>query len=102
MVWYIKSSNTARLRLKPEVLTLARLLEITSILVCCDSRPVFAIHRERIIVFPCMSANARRMPASVAGQNRVGALGVGARVLDHLHLHFEAARIGYHAHHGFG
>src|SRR5690606_38865093 len=49
LVWYIISSNTARLRLKPVVLTLARLLEITSMLVCWVSRPVLAIHRERIM-----------------------------------------------------
>src|SRR3569833_3171595 len=51
MVWYSKSSNTARERLKPLVLTLARLLEMTSICVCCASRPVIEIHRERIMFF---------------------------------------------------
>src|SRR3569833_139131 len=51
MVWYSKSSNTARERLKPLVLTLARLLEMTSICVCCASRPVFEIHSERIMFF---------------------------------------------------
>ncbi|MCY1309230.1 hypothetical protein D9M68_730110 [compost metagenome] len=33
-VWYIRSWNTARPRLKPLVETLARLLEITSMEVC--------------------------------------------------------------------
>src|SRR3569832_2744691 len=51
MVWYSKSSNTARERLKPLVLTLARLLEMTSICVCCASRPDFEIHSERIMFF---------------------------------------------------
>src|SRR5690606_14167488 len=49
-VWYIRSANTARPRLKPVVLTLARLLEITSMPVCWVSRPVLAIHRERIML----------------------------------------------------
>src|SRR5512135_1390835 len=48
--WYSRSSNTARERLKPLVLTLARLLEITSICVCCASRPVFDIQSERIMM----------------------------------------------------
>ena len=38
-------------RLKPLVLTLARLLAITSRLVCCASRPVRAIQSERIELF---------------------------------------------------
>ena len=36
--------NEARSRLKPVVLTLARLLEMTDMRVCCASRPVLAIH----------------------------------------------------------
>src|SRR5690554_1231291 len=59
-VWYIKSSKMARLRLKPVVLTLARLLEITSILVCCDSRPVLAIQSERIMIYILVVALAAR------------------------------------------
>ena len=43
-VWYSRSWNSARSRLKPVVLTLARLLEITAMRVCCASRPVRAIH----------------------------------------------------------
>ena len=47
--WYSRSSNTARERLKPLVLTLARLLEMTSSWTCCDSRPVLAVHSDLII-----------------------------------------------------
>ena len=43
MVWYSRSSNTAREPLKPLVLTLARLFEITSICDCCAFMPVAAM-----------------------------------------------------------
>src|SRR3569623_71288 len=59
-VWYSKSSNTARERLKPLVLTLARVLEMTSICVCCASRPVFEIHSERIMLFSSDKVLCRR------------------------------------------
>ena len=40
--WYIRSWKSARLCLKPTVLTLARLLEMTSMLVCWAIIPVAA------------------------------------------------------------
>ena len=49
-VWYSKSSNTARERLKPVVLTFAKLLAITSIWVCCASSPVLEIHKQLILL----------------------------------------------------
>ena len=43
MVWYSRSSNTARDALKPFVLVFARLFEITSICACCAFMPVAAM-----------------------------------------------------------
>src|SRR5579862_8000929 len=82
IVWYSRSSNTARERLNPDVLTLARLLEMTSSCVCCASRPVLAIHRERII--GCSSG----FGASVAaGQQLRRVLLVLVHRRQRLHLH---------------
>src|SRR5574340_693776 len=78
-VWYSRSSNTARERLKPLVLTLARLLEITSICVCCASRPVFDIQRERIIIHPFLSG------AQI--EDLAGLALVVFDILQELHLH---------------
>ena len=56
MVWYIRSSNSARLFLKPVVLTLARLLEMTSMLSCWATMPVAPVYRERIMgISPSLS-----------------------------------------------
>src|SRR5215469_3567110 len=49
LFWYIRSWNEARELLNAVVLALARLLEITSMRVCCASRPVLAIHKEENI-----------------------------------------------------
>ncbi len=51
MFWYNKSSKTARSRLKPVVLTLAKLFEITFMRVCCASKPVFATQSEASMVW---------------------------------------------------
>src|SRR5690606_28485524 len=48
-VWYNKSWKSTRLRLKPVVLTLARLLEIVSMLNCWADMPDAAVHSDRII-----------------------------------------------------
>ena len=48
--WYKRSSNAARDCLKPVVLTLARLLEITVSRVACASSPVFATQRAWFIL----------------------------------------------------
>ncbi|EKD34896.1 MAG: hypothetical protein ACD_75C02141G0002 [uncultured bacterium] len=52
MVWYRRSWKSALLFLKPEVLTLARLLAITSIFSCWLCMPVVPVQSERIIVYP--------------------------------------------------
>src|SRR5690606_457563 len=51
-VWYNKSWKSTRLRLKPVVLTLARLLEIVSMLNCWADMPDAAVHSDRIIALP--------------------------------------------------
>ena len=45
-VWYSRSSKCARLRLKPVVLTLARLFAMTSVRSCCARIPVAAVLRD--------------------------------------------------------
>src|SRR4051812_5683412 len=69
--WYSRSSNTARERLKPLVLTLARLLVMTSRLVCCASRPVLAMNRERIMSFSSNAADEHRHPQPDYGLERI-------------------------------
>src|SRR5580658_10208283 len=59
MVWYKRSSNSARPRLKPEVFTFARLLAITSMRVCCASIPVAAVESARNICLLLLSPNNR-------------------------------------------
>src|SRR6266446_10532253 len=49
-VRYRRSSNETRLRLKPEVLTLARLFATVSMLSCCAFIPVAPIYSESIMV----------------------------------------------------
>ena len=55
MVSESRSSNSARLFLKPVVLVFARLWAITSIFVCWASIPVAAVYSERNMVFPFVS-----------------------------------------------
>src|SRR5229473_4328726 len=47
---YKRSSNETRLRLKPVVLTLARLFATVSMLSCCAFIPVAPMYRESIMV----------------------------------------------------
>ena len=50
MVWYMRSSKFPRLRLKPVVFAFARLLAITSMLVCWADIPVAAVQRLLILI----------------------------------------------------
>jgi len=52
MFWYSKSANSARCCLKPVVFMFAKLLAITSTLVCWANMPVEAMERARMIVSP--------------------------------------------------
>src|SRR6185312_10989310 len=80
--WYSRSSNTARSSLKPVVLTLARLFEMTAISVCCASRPVLAAHR---------AAFMRTSSGSSGLQELRGGLSVVVGALHRLHLQVEVA-----------
>jgi len=50
MVWYKRSSNSARCFLKPVVLTFAKLLATVSIFDCCVFIPVAAVHKLLTII----------------------------------------------------
>mgnify|MGYP003843415805 CR=1 FL=1 len=50
--WYMRSSKATRPRLKPVVLTLARLLAVTAMRVCCASSPVFAAQSAESMIEP--------------------------------------------------
>src|SRR3954466_2681296 len=50
--WYSRSENSARLRLKPVVVTFAMLFAITSMFSCWAAMPVAAVKRERMIGLP--------------------------------------------------
>src|SRR6185312_8660454 len=91
--WYSRSSNTARSCLKPVVLTLARLFEMTAISVCCASRPVLAAHRAGFM---------RASSGSGGLQELRGGLRVVVRALHRLHLQVEIARQVDHVHHRTG
>src|SRR3989338_8903555 len=107
--WYIRSSNTARLRLKPVVPTLARLLATTSSCICWASRPVLAMERERIMgktpggwPGPCSCQVGWQGVdgESAVAQQLVGLLVVAFGCLKRLHLHLKASCIGNHVNHG--
>ncbi len=68
-----------------------RLLAITSILVCCASRPVLAIHNELIIKCPVLTHR----------QQLVSSPFVLIYAGDNLHLHFKTTCVGDHVGHGF-
>src|SRR6266702_4263780 len=53
--WYIRSWNSARRRLKPVVVMLAMLLEMTSTLVCWACMPVLAMSSARMMFFLSLS-----------------------------------------------
>src|SRR5690348_13121972 len=93
MFWYSRSWNTARDFLNPLVLTFARLLAITSILVCCASRPVLAVQSDLIIGYSSKFSAERQQPVGLACVVFAGLHG--------LHLHFVHARGGDHVDHGF-
>src|SRR3989344_6528511 len=97
--WYTRSSNTARERLKPLVLTFARLLAITSICPCWASSPVFAVHSDRIIVRFLVYSTGR---SALQGKQAVGAFGVFVGGADGFHLHVVAPRVVDHRDHGVG
>src|SRR5205823_558029 len=94
--WYSRSSKTARDFLKPLVLTLARLFEMTSRLVCCASRPVLAMYSERIMVespngngTPVTHHEIMSQQQSSQSEDLGGFRSVILGVLQHAHLCFE-------------
>src|SRR5690606_36566200 len=88
VVWYSRSTKLARSRLKPVVLVLARLLEMTAMRVCCASRPVLAIHRAWVMAGFRQSGWAR----SARGQQGVGRAGGFVTALQDPYLYLELAR----------
>src|SRR5579871_1243537 len=87
--WYSRSSNTARLFLKPVVLTLARLFAVTVIWVCWASSPVFAAHSAgSISVDLCWMRDASAGSAGL--QQLGGGLAVLVRGMHRLDLQLEA------------
>src|SRR5690606_34981881 len=88
VVWYSRSSKLARSRLKPVVLVLARLLEMTAMRVCCASRPVLAIHRAWVMA----GFRQWRWARSARGQQGVGRAGGFVTALQDPYLHLELAR----------
>src|SRR3546814_20414544 len=90
LFWYISVSNSARSRLKPVVLTLARLLEITRMRMSCASRPLRAVCKAEVIAGPsCLFELQERRAVHVNV----------AHAADQLALHIPAAGLRAHLHH---
>src|SRR6185437_12704954 len=90
--WYSRSSKTARLFLKPVVLTLARLFAVTVICVCWASSPVLAAQSAgSMCVY--LSINKVCGGAGLAGLQQLGGgLTVVLGGVQGLDLHVKAAR----------
>src|SRR5882672_10890060 len=95
--WYSRSSNTARPFLKPLVLTLARLLEVTARRVCCASSPVLAAHSAGFI-----GSLLKSCEGSAQAHQLAGGRGVFLGRADRLDLHLELPRELDHVDHGLG
>src|SRR5690606_31297008 len=88
VVWYSRSSKLARSRLKPVVLVLARLLEMTAMRACIVSRPVLVIHGGWVM------GRFRQWSwaGSARGEQCVGRAGVFITDLQDPYLHLDLAR----------
>src|SRR5690606_10362286 len=96
LIWYSRSSNSGRSRLKPVVETLARLLEMVLSMVSWADRPVLLTHSAA-----CMSCLLAGQVRSADLQKFVGGLGVLFGGAHHLDVQLELPGQGQHGGHLF-